>query len=390
MSQHFGTVVVGMGIMGSASVWRLSQRGVDVLGLDAGAPINLLGSSHGGSRIFRQAYWEGLDYLPILKRADKGWRELQALSDRRLLNFTGGLFIGPVRSGVVRNSAATAKAGGVAHRQLTGHQVAEDFPAFNLLSDMEAVFEEGAYTIAADDARLEMLNQAVLHGAQLRFGCRLEKIERVADRLSLKLSDGQTIGADRVVLATGASLAGPLIPDLAGVVRPSSVPIYWFNYKSGQEREFTHFPAFLYELPDGRLLYGTPQIDPAEPGIKIGFHNHQQRELNVADQRLPVNKAFIDEIAECVASLFPGLSAQPYASRKCVYTMSPDESFLMGESKEFPGVYYVSACSGHGFKFAPEIGDYMRRAVLGEPFSEVAPLFAVERYKNSPRDRNVL
>ena len=380
MPQNFGTVVVGMGIMGSASLWRLSQRGIDVLGLDSGAPINLLGSSHGGSRIFRQAYWEGGDYLPILKRADKGWRQLQALSDRRLLNFTGGLFIGPVQSGVVPKSAATAKAGGVAHRQMTARQVAEDFPAFNLLSNMEAVFEEGAYTIAADDARLEMLNQAVLNGAQLRYGCRLEKIERVAGRLSLQLSDGQTIEADRVVLATGASLAGLLIPDLADIVRPSSVPIYWFNYKHGQEQHFTNFPAFLYELHDGRLLYGTPQIDQSEPGIKIGFHNHQQSELDLTNQRLPVNKAFTDEIAECVASLFPGLLAQPYASKKCIYTMSPDESFLMGESKEIPGVYYVSACSGHGFKFAPEIGDYMARAVQGEPFAEMAPMFAVERF----------
>lgn len=383
MSHTFHVVVVGLGVMGSAAAWRLSQQGVSVLGLDSGAPINVLGSSYGSSRIFRQAYWEGLDYLPVLKQADEGWRELQAISGRSFLYASGGLFIGSRLSGVVSKSVATAKAGCIGYRRVTSSQVAKKFSAFHLSPEMEAVFEDGAYTIAADDAHLEMLNQAVVNGAQLRYGCRLDRIERIDGCLVLKLADGQTIQADRVILATGASLANSLIPDLVGIVRPVSVPVYWFNYKFGCERGFVNFPAFLYELHDGRLLYGTPQISQLEQGVKIGFHNHQQSGLNMDNQRFPVSEAYIEEVSECVASIFSGLSAQPYASKKCIYTLTPDDSFLLGESKELPGVYYISACSGHGFKFAPGIGNYMARAVQGESLSDMASIFSIARFDKS-------
>jgi sarcosine oxidase len=379
MLKTYSAVVVGLGVVGSATLWRLAQQ-QDVLGIEAGAPINLQGSSYGGSRIFRQAYWEGSDYLPLLAEADLGWRELQATSHRPLLHHSGGLFIGPIRSGVVSGSAATAKAGGIAHQRLTAAEVEDKFSVFRTDEHMEAVFEEGAFTIAADDARLQMLNQAVAHGAQIRFGSHVQDITRVEDEFLLRLSDGQSVLAQKVVVATGAGLAGALIPDLAGLLRPCSVPIYWCAFKLGTEHLFSNFPAFLYELEDGRLLYGTPQISNGEPGIKIGFHNHQQLALDPRTQLEPASDEQIEEIATCVSRVFPDLVARPYASRKCVYTMTPDEAFILGECKELPGVFYVSACSGHGFKFAPALGSCLARALAGHSLALQVPAFSWERF----------
>ncbi|PYB69650.1 N-methyl-L-tryptophan oxidase [Pseudomonas sp. LB-090624] len=382
MHKSYTAVVVGLGVVGSATLWRLAQQQQDVLGLEAGAPINLQGSSYGGSRIFRQAYWEGSDYLSLLAEADLGWRELQATSHRPLLHYSGGLFIGPIRSGVVSGSAASAKAGGIAHQRLTAAEVEARFSVFRADENMEAVFEQGAFTIAADDARLQMLNQAVAHGAQMRFGSHVQEITRVESEFLLRLSDGQSVLAQKVVLATGAGLAGSLIPDLSGLLRPRSVPIYWCAFKSGAEQLFANFPAFLYELEDGRLLYGTPQIDNAEPGIKIGFHNHQQSALDLRTQLEPASDAQIEEISACVSRVFPDLIARPYASRKCVYTMTPDEAFIIGESKELPGVFYVSACSGHGFKFAPALGSCLARALAGQSLALQVPAFSRERFSH--------
>jgi len=366
--------------MGSAALWRLSKQQSGVLGLEAGAPINLQGSSYGGSRIFRQAYWEGAAYLPLLAQADCGWRELQTNCHRQLLHHSGGLFIGPTRSGVVSGSAATALAGNISHRRLNAAQIRREFPMFEIDEQMEAVFEPGAFTIAADDARLQMLNQAVAYGASLRFGSQLQEITRTESGLRLRLTDDQVLHTRKLILATGTGLAGGLIPDLAGLLRPRSVPVYWCAFQPGTQANFASFPAFLYELNDGRLLYGTPQIDNAEPGIKIGFHNHQQTPLDPNTQLQSVPEALIEEMADCVKQVLPELVAQPYASRKCVYTLTPDEAFVMSESQEFPGVFYVSACSGHGFKFAPALGDCLAQAVAGGALAELVPAFTRQRF----------
>ncbi len=380
MFQTYSAVVVGLGVVGSATLWRLAQQQQGVLGLEAGAPINLHGGSYGGSRIFRQAYWEGSDYLPLLAEADQGWRELQASCHRPLLHHSGGLFIGPIRSGVVSGSVATAKAGGIAHQRLTAAEVEARFSAFRADEHMEAVFEEGAYTIAADDARLQMLNQAVAHGAEMRFGSHVQEITSTEGGVLLRLADGQFVLTQKVVLATGAGLASALTSDLAGLLRPRSVPIYWFAFKPGTEQRFANFPAFLYELEDGRLLYGTPQIDNAEPGIKVGFHNHQQSSLDPQTQLEPVSEVLIAEVSACVDRVFPDLISRPYASRKCVYTLTPDEAFILSESRDLPGVLYASACSGHGFKFAPALGGCLARAVAGKSLSIQVPAFSRSRF----------
>lgn len=90
MGRRYSVVVIGLGVVGSASLWRLSCSKVDVLGVDSAAPINLFGSSHGGSRIFRRAYWEGTSYLPLLSQSDNLWQELDRSCSRRLVFPTGG------------------------------------------------------------------------------------------------------------------------------------------------------------------------------------------------------------------------------------------------------------------------------------------------------------
>ncbi|MBT2294669.1 N-methyl-L-tryptophan oxidase [Pseudomonas fluorescens] len=380
MGRKYSAVVIGLGIVGSATLWRLSTRQTNILGIDAGAPINRLGSSYGGSRIFRQAYWEGTQYLPLLSQANDFWQELEASCDHPLLWRSGGLFIGSQSSGVVPKSAATARAGGIDYQQLNARQITQMFPAFRVPPDMEGIVEEGAYTIAADASRLHMLNLAVRSGAQIRFGSQVLEIHRSEGRLLIRLADGETVETERVVLATGSTLTDSLIPDLAGLLRPKSVPIYWFKPKPGSADSFKNFPAFLYERSDSRLLYGTPQITETEPGIKIGFHNSQQTDLDMDTHLEPVSRSAREEIADCVAALFPSLDPTPYAAKKCIYTMSPDESFILGESTQLPGVFYVSACSGHGFKFATGLGEWLSLAILGESLQHIAPAFSRARF----------
>jgi sarcosine oxidase len=381
MVRNYSVVVIGLGVVGSASLWRLSCSQTNILGVDSGAPINLLGSSHGVSRIFRRAYWEGTSYLPLLSLSNDLWVELNRTCNRRLIFNTGGLFVGPVASGVVPKSAATARQGNIKHTHLSATQIADSFPAFHVLENMEAVYEEGAYTIAADDSKLHMLNLAVRNGAETRFGTSVTSIVRSEHGLTIQLGIDEKIHAERVILATGAHLGIELINDLSGLLQPQSVPIYWFRPKSGRESSFAKkFPAFLYQLPDGCLLYGTPEIGKEEPGVKIGFHNRQKSMLDFQTHMQPVEKSNVEQISACVERLFPDLNPIPYASKKCIYTMSPDESFILGESMELPGVFFASACSGHGFKFATGLGDVLARAALGGPIAEEVLVFSKNRF----------
>ncbi|PWE47058.1 N-methyl-L-tryptophan oxidase [Pseudomonas prosekii] len=384
MVRKYNVVVVGLGIIGSASLWRLSHSSSNVLGIDAGAPINLSGSSHGASRIFRQAYWEGEAYLPLLSLSGDLWRELENTCDRRLIVETGGLFVGPVASGVVRQSVETARRGNIKHKVLSDTEITRSFPAFQVQAGMEAVYEAGAFTIAADDSKCHMLNVAVRQGAELRFGASVVSIVRSSKGLTLRLSDGVLIHANRVVLATGLGMSTDLISDLSGLIQPKSVPVYWFKPKLNNDRNFARgFPAFLYQLPDGRLLYGTPHIGSEESGIKIGFHNHQQSIFEPEIHRQAVEESCIDEVSACVEQVFPGLNSTPYAHRKCIYTMSCDGSFIVGESVHFPGVFYASACSGHGFKFATGLGDTLAKAALSGVLDESVAIFSAKRFIES-------
>jgi sarcosine oxidase len=382
MRRRYRVVVVGLGIMGSASLWRLSTSCKEILGVESGAPINLLGSSYGGSRIFRKAYWEGEAYLPLLDLSDALWGELNRSCNAPIIFPTGGLFIGSADSGVVRKSAATAKTGKVRHSSLSASQVAQCFPAFHVSSGMEAVYEHGAYTIAANKSKLHMIDLAKGNGAETLFGVEVVSIKLGDGSLDVELDSGEVVAADKVVLATGSRLGVSLISDLAGLLQPKSVPVYWFRSRSdGLGVCPTSLPAFLYKLSDGRLLYGTPEIDMSEPGVKIGFHNFQQTTLDMQTQRTAVNDLCVEEISSCVEKIIPGLNSRPYAARKCIYTMTADESFIVGESRELPGVFYISACSGHGFKFAPGIGEVIARAVLdGE--TEYFDLFSKSRFNS--------
>jgi sarcosine oxidase len=140
------------------------------------------------------------------------------------------------------------------------------------------------------------------------------------------------------------------------------------------------FPAFLYQMSDGSLLYGTPEIGKEEPGVKIGFHNLQQTPFDPLEHTKPVDVADVEQISTCVSQIFPGLNSVPFASKKCIYTMTPDGSFLLGESSEFPGVFYVSACSGHGFKFATGLGEVLARAALDGGVAQEMSIFSVGRF----------
>lgn len=358
-------VVIGLGIMGAATVARLAERGVDVLGLDAGEPAHTAGSSHGPTRIFRRAYWEGGTYVPLLERAYAGWRELDAdgAGGGPVVLSTGGLFVGAATSRLVSGSRQTAEEHGIAHEVLAAHEVRRRFPAFHVRDGEVGLVEPDALMLAAPTARTAFLARAVRAGARLAHGRRVRSLTGTGSGVRVG-GDGWEVTCARVVVAAGGWAAQLLPDDLAGVVRPRRIPVFELDVdpRAASAHAPGAFPVFLVEADDGSLVYGLPPWRPGA-GVRIGFHNRQLSDVDPDAPRAPATTAERHEVWQAVRRVLPGL--RPTGSgAACVYTMTPDESFLIGESRTLPGVAYVSACSGHGFKFAPAIGEAVSELVL--------------------------
>ena len=380
--KRYDAVVIGLGVMGAATILDLARSGADVLGMDAFGPTHASGSSHGATRIFRRAYWESENYLPLLRRAHEGWLALQSKAEELLLTKTGGLYVSPAAGGVATGSLRAAAAGNIPYDDWDAATIRKRFPAFRVANDMRAVYERDAYAIAADRARLRMLDNSVCASATIWHGERVCEIEESHGSLRVSTKTGASVLSKIVVLTTGPWIR-EFLPELDACLSPRRVPIYWFEPKRSHADTFDagNFPVFLYEFEDGSLLYGVPSITSAERGVKIGFHNRQQQLSSPDDESAPeVSLALKDEISERVREMLPTLQDRPAQAKWCFYTMSRDESFIIGTSHRHVGVFYASACSGHGFKFAPAIGEAMSCLVRGEPPPVDLSPFSVRRF----------
>jgi len=381
--KDYDVIVVGLGIMGSSTLFHAARSGASTLGIESFGPTHQFGSSHGETRIFRRAYWEGEKYLPLLNRAHQLWAELQATTDEKLIVPTGGIFIGPQSTGVVKGSRNTAKAGAIAHEVLDATQIRRRFPAFHIPDGMEAIYEPGAYIVMANKVRLQMIDLAIQNGAETRFGRMVKKIEKCdGSVLLITTNDGEKFRARSVVITTGPWMARDLLPELSNHISSKRVPIYWFDNLDKHKQDFTsdNFPVFLYEHPDGHLIYGIPAGASSERGVKIGFHNRQHVPCTPNDIKKTVSKQHIAEMSRYIKQLFPGLNPHPIASRSCFYTMSTDENFLIGASEKFSNIFFASACSGHGFKFGSAIGESLALLAQGKRPPIDLSAFAVSRF----------
>ncbi|TKC98176.1 N-methyl-L-tryptophan oxidase [Polyangium fumosum] len=380
-------VVIGLGIMGSAALWNLAEAGITVLGIEGGGPTHTGGSSHGGTRIFRRAYWEGEKYIGLLNRAHELWTALQDKTGRRLIIPTGGVFIGPRAAGVVAGSQRTAIADDIPHEMWDAARIRERLPAFQVTDDMQAIYEPAAYAIAAEEARLQMVNEAVRGAGTAWYGDPVESLGSTPHDVTVRTRSGQVVQAAAAVVTVGPWMGRRLVPELRPHLVPNRVPIYWFSPRPGRMEDFDHkrFPVFLYECQDGSLLYGIAAGTSAEQGVKIGFHNRQHVPAD-PDTAIPrVTDHQRQEIASYVAQIFPDLEPSPIDARLCYYTMSTDESFLIGASAQSPRVVYASACSGHGFKFATAIGEALAFLAQQKPPPVELSAFGAARFDAASR-----
>ena len=377
-------IVIGLGAMGSAAARHLAERGCQVSGFDLFSPPHALGSSHGLTRIFRQAYFEDHRYVPLLMRSFELWQRLEVDSGVRVLHLPGALIVGPESGRLVRRSAESAIRFGLAHELLDATELKRRYPVFNLRSGSHALLERDAGYLRLEECLEQQLRLAARAGAQLHTN------EPVIDWHADSAGSGVTVrtakgtySADRLVITAGP-WAPQVLASLALPMRTTRQVLYWFSPKESiQHYREDRFPVYLIEAEgNDLLLYGFPLTGPESEGVKVALHGSAEvctpeticRDIRASDEQ---------SIRARLADTLPELAGRLLRAETCIYTMTPDENFLLGTHPHHPSVIIAAGFSGHGFKFAPVIGEILADLVsLGSTAANIE-LFSLNRFQSA-------
>jgi sarcosine oxidase len=373
MREHFDVIVAGLGAMGSAAAYHLAQRGQRVLGLDRFAPPHTLGSSHGHTRIIREAYFEHPQYVPMVQRAYEAWEALERVSGERLFARTGGLMAGPPGSKVVAGARESAVRHKLPYEELSAADIRRRFPAFHVADDDIGLLEPRAGILFPESCIAAHLRFAAAHGATLRTNDAVTawtaSISGVG--VTVETARGLTYTADRLVISAGA-WAGELLKDLSLPLTIERAVVHWFDPSRNRDHFASdRFPIFIWEYGPGLMCYGFPARDE---GVKAALHHQGERTVDAASVRREVGRSEVEEMQALLARLIPDLSGRWRESIVCLYTNTPDEDFIIDAHPAHPQVFVVSPCSGHGFKFSSAIGEIVADlATEGESAFDLTP-----------------
>ena len=370
-------IVLGLGAMGSATAQHLAQGGHPVLGFDHFRPPHTHGSSHGETRIIRQAYWEDWRYVPLLFRAWELWRKLEADTGQSLLQLTGGLMIGRPDSALVPGSTRSAEKFGLAHEILSRAEVQRRHPAFHLREGMVALWEENAGYLNPEACVREQLNQAARCGADLHFNEPVTAWQAHPGGSVIVTTAQREYTADHLVITAGP-WAAEVLADLNLRLTVLRQVVYWFEPQAHAEY-FDRLPIYIYDSEEGLPeMYGFPSVAGSE-GVKVALHgtpsvcrpSNVDRVIHAEDEANMRNR---------LTSTLPLLNGRLLRAETCLYTMTPDKHFLVDRHPHYNQVSIAAGFSGHGFKFANVMGEILAGMATGQPLAFDLGLFSLNRF----------
>ena len=379
-------IVVGLGAMGSASLYQLARRGARVIGIDRFRPPHDRGSSHGESRITRQAIGEGEEYVPFALRSHEIWRELEAETGEALLFQVGGLLLSRA-SGSARHhgqgdfvgrSIEAARRFDIAHEVLGANEIEKRFPQFRLVGDEIGYYEPGAGYLRPERCVAVQLDRARAHGAIERTG---EVVRRVVPRAGEVdvVTDQGTYTAARVIVTAGAWAPALLGGEIAKRLKVYRQVLSWYALDDPSEFAPEAFPIFIriHGAAVADHFYGFPMISEGVKLAREQFADATDPD-RVARDVSPAETA--DMHATHIRGRLIGVTDRCLRAETCLYTVAPDSRFLIDRHPESDLVIVASPCSGHGFKHSPAIGEALAElALTGKSRLDLTP-FSLARF----------
>jgi sarcosine oxidase len=371
VSEAYEAIVVGLGAMGSATLYQLARRGRRVLGIELFQPGHDRGSSHGQHRMIRKSSFGVDGYVPLADRAFALWRELEEASGTSLLRMTGEVWLlheagnPEYRAGVEYSIAQGYRS------VLDERELAERFPGFRLHEGVTALYEEEAGFIRSEQGIVTQVEEAKKLGAEIRLDEEVIGWAADGDGVSLETTRGR-YRADRLILTAGP-WSEELLGDLRlpmqverrvnGFFRPTRPE--WWSIERGA-------PDFMLDVPEGSF-YGIPAV--GDLGLKIGLGEGEPTTARTI--RRSIDDAEIDYLRATLDRYMPGAAGAELRRITCMCTYTVDREFIIDRHPAHEQVLFGCGFSGRGFKFSPVVGEILADlAVEGETRHEIGFLSA--------------
>lgn len=375
---HWQAIVLGVGGVGSAAFYELARRGVNVLGLDRFPPGHDRGSSHGQTRIIRHAYFEHPHYVPLARLAFQQWRELEHRSGAHLLQDIGLLQVGPAEGHVLAGVRASANEHGLKVEELTPKQIETNFPGLRVPPGLIGLYELDAGYLLVERCVQTHIAEAEKLGANLRVGESILSVRAEGDGVEVVTDRGRY--TSDMAIVTAGPWAGELLNELGLPLTVRRKSSFWFPPQDNTYRVEAPCPAFLFEMPEG-VFYGIPQVD--ETGVKIAEHTggrivddplHVDRDLDAED---------LARVEAFIKSYVPRLASPHHKHAVCMYTMTPDEHFIVDRHPQHPQIALAAGLSGHGFKFTGVLGEALVDLLLDGKTEIPVGFLSLDRFRSS-------
>lgn len=353
--KHYDFAIIGLGTMGSFAAVELARRGFSVIGFDQFTPPHHHGSHSGGSRIFRIAYPEGTGYVKLAQRAGELWDQAAEQFGAKLLHRVGMLYMGRPDEAFIQNIHASASVNRLQLETLSAREVYRRYPAFEIPEDYVGVFDSQAGWIDVDASIRSAHSHAAALGVECQLNQPVEAWDASDDGVRVHLRQ-ETVTAGKLIITAGA-WAGKVLEDLRLPLTVRRKVVTWFDPLVPQLFAADRIPVFTF--PE-KWINGFPNM----PGIGVKMAEHLGG-IDLPDASSPVSppdasdldsiRATASKYMPSLAGAFPGTSARLLNSVTCLYTLTPDEDFIVDHHPQFSNVVFAAGFSGHGFKFAPLI-----------------------------------
>jgi len=348
---NYDVIVLGLGGMGSSAAYHLAKKGFRVLGLEQFTEAHALGSSHGKTRLIRKAYFEHSDYVPLLHQSYDLWREIERESQESLLHLTGLTIFGGSESQILKGIKSSRDKFDLNVREISSSASKEWNSVFKVPQGFIGLEESGAGFLEVEKCVRAYLKVAKRFGAELRFEepC----LSWGADSKSVWVeTQKEKISANRLIITAGP-WTSEVLKDINLKLQVHRVTQFWFKEKTSEVLNQIK-SCFAFDMPYG-FIYGFPtfynskdlKVAIHKPGAKISKPSKVDRFLTPEDHQ---------EVSQFLREVLPGVDPNPVEGSVCLYTMTPDEHFVIDRHPSLDRVAFAAGFSGHGFKFASAVG----------------------------------
>jgi sarcosine oxidase len=372
----YDVIMLGLGAMGSAAAYACAQRGLKVLGLEQFAFGHDQGSSHGQSRIIREVYYEHPCYVPLVQESFTRWEELQQQTKQTLLFRSSCANIGTPDSPIIQGVQRAACEHHLAAETYADKELRTGLPQFNLPENYVVVLEARAGWLRVEDCVLTLQRQARHYGAELHERERVLRWK--SDQKEVQVDTNRGSYAAKSLIITAGPWAAQSLQDLHLPLHVMRQVQLWFEPPGGDQYRSPAFPIFIVDTPNG-AFYGLP--GDAGTGLKLAQH-YGAPELNSPAE---IDRTFSDNdvspVRRFLRQYLPAVADAALTGYSvCMYTLTPDRHFIIDRHPHHPNVALACGFSGHGFKFAPVVGEILGDLIQGVPDSRSLDLFRLDRF----------